>query len=305
MLAVAGTTQLDMDATQAVGAVAPPQDEAPAEEEDHSNRTRTYAIVLAILILLLLVAGYFLARNLGYLGGASSFNLPSVTGQQVAPATTKLTSDGLVVKTTNQVSTDAPGTVISTNPPPNSLVKKGDTVTLTVATVPKVTVPSGITNTSLANAEASLRSAGLAFTVNTVVNNVPKNTVLSSNPTSGTSVPQGSSVTLTVSGGPASVIVPSLVGLQANQAGNVLAAKGLVVGNITNQTSSAPSGQIIASNPSAGAPLAPGDSVDIVVSNGPPPTTTTTTTTPPTTTTTSSNSSSTTTTSGAHLRRLH
>src|SRR6202162_423190 len=37
MLAVAGPTQMDMDATQAVGAVPPPEDEAQAEEEDHSN----------------------------------------------------------------------------------------------------------------------------------------------------------------------------------------------------------------------------------------------------------------------------
>src|SRR5665213_1624811 len=101
LLAVAGTTAVvgavsAMDATQAVGAV-PPAEEA-AEEESGSNRTRTYAIILAVLVLLLLVAGYFLARNLGYLGGSASFNLPSVTGQPVAQATSKLTQDGLVVK---------------------------------------------------------------------------------------------------------------------------------------------------------------------------------------------------------------
>ncbi len=78
-------------ATQVVGAVAEPDQtravpaakDAPVEEpaEDGSNRTRTYAIVLAILIVLLLGAGFLLARNLGYLGGAPSFNLPNVTGE--------------------------------------------------------------------------------------------------------------------------------------------------------------------------------------------------------------------------------
>jgi len=81
---------------------------------------RTYAIVLAILVLLLLLAGFFLLRNLGYLGGSASFNLPSVVGQQVAPATKKLVNDGLVVATHNQVSSDAKGTVISTSPGPNA-----------------------------------------------------------------------------------------------------------------------------------------------------------------------------------------
>ena len=35
-----------------------------------------------------------------------------------------------MVKTTAQISTDAPGTVISTDPAGSALVKKGDTVTL-------------------------------------------------------------------------------------------------------------------------------------------------------------------------------
>ena len=134
------------DVTQAVAATTPGTRE-DEEEEDSSNRTRTYAIILAILLLLLLVAGFFLARNLGYLGGAASFNLPNVTGQPVAQATTTLKNDGLVVKVSDQVSTDTPGTVISTDPAAKSLVKKGDTVTLNVAMpapISKVTVPSGL-----------------------------------------------------------------------------------------------------------------------------------------------------------------
>ena len=103
LLAVAGTTAVvgtvaGMDVTQSVSAT-PPAEEVE-DEEAGSNRTRTYAIILAILVLLLLVAGYFLARNLGYLGGSASFNLPSVTGQPVGQATAKLTQDGLVVKHT-------------------------------------------------------------------------------------------------------------------------------------------------------------------------------------------------------------
>ena len=62
-----------------------PRPRRSEDEEAGPNRTRTYAIILAVLVLLLLVAGYFLARNLGYLGGSASFNLPSVTGQPVAP----------------------------------------------------------------------------------------------------------------------------------------------------------------------------------------------------------------------------
>src|ERR1700683_4393684 len=83
------------DDTQAVAATTPNGDPGGEEEEQHtSTRTRTYAIILAALLLLLVVAGFFLARNLGYLGGSASFNLPNVTGQPVAQATTTLKNDG-------------------------------------------------------------------------------------------------------------------------------------------------------------------------------------------------------------------
>ncbi len=303
LLAAAGATQVvgavsGMDTTQAVAATST----APPEEESTSNRTRTYAIILAVLLVLLVVAGYFLARNLGYLGGSASFNLRSVVGQPVAEATTELKSDGLVVKADQQVSSDAPGTVISTDPEPGTLMKKGDTVTMQVAKatpVPKVTVPAGITNTTLANAESILRDAGLTSTVTSVQNNATKGTVLSASPSPGSSISRGSAVNLTVSSGPANVLVPSLAGLTETQAGVVVGDAGLNVGNISQQTSAQyGAGVVISSTPPAGTSVQPGSSVGIVVSTGAPPTTTTTTTTTtPSSTTTTGGSSTTSTTS--------
>ncbi len=302
LLAAAGATQAisavpGMDATQSVAATSGAPEE---EDEGTTNRTRTYAIILAVLLVLLVVAGYFLARNLGYLGGTSSFNLESVTGEPVAQATSKLVADGLVVKRTDQVSTDAIGTVISTDPPPNSLVKKGDTVTLTVATAQQVTVPSGITNTSLANAESILTDAGLTYKVNNVANNQQAGTVLSANPGSGSKAPKGSAVVLTVSSGPVSVRVPSVTGQTQAQAGQNIGALGLTVGGSPIQQASTQyqAGLVIGSEPPAGTLVKPGATVNLVVSTGSPTPTTTTTTSPPSTTTSPSttmpNSSSTT-----------
>jgi serine/threonine-protein kinase len=308
MLAAAGTTQAiqsvgGRDVTQLVAAT-DGADEEPVEEEDGSNRTRTYAIILAVLLILLVVAGYFLGRNLGYFGGASSFNLRSVVGEPVAEATTKLKNDGLVVDTSNQVSNDAAGTVISTAPSPGSLVKKGQTVTLSVAVpapVTKVAVPSGLVGATQSQAESILQGKGLNSTVvYRTSTSVSKGVVISSNPSSGSKVAQGSSVTLTISSGVANIPVPSLIGLPESQAYSLLQQAGLSVGNVTSQTSTQfpTAGVVISSSPSAGTPVAPGSSVSIVVSSGAPPTTTTTTTSPPSTTsTTTTPSSSTTTTS--------
>jgi eukaryotic-like serine/threonine-protein kinase len=307
LLAVAGTTAVvgaaaGMDVTQSVAATNP--EEETADEDDGPNRTRTYAIILAILVLLLLVAGYFLARNLGYLGGSASFNLPSVTGQPVAQATSKLTQDGLVVKTTSQISSDTPGTVISTNPAANTLVKKGDTVTLTVAAVQQVAVPPGLVGSSLTSAQASLTGAGLTSTVVNQANNQPAGTVLGASPNSGMKVPKGSPVTLTVSSGPSNVRVPVVAGQSQNQASNTLGTAFLNVGTTIQQSSTQyPAGTVIGSDPPAGTSVRPGSTVDLVVSTGPPPPATTTTVPPTTTTSTTSPSSSTTSSIPTHNRQ--
>ncbi len=151
-------------------------------------------------------------------------------GKPVAEATAELKNDGLNTSVVDQISTDAPGTVISTDPSPGTLVKKGDTITLhkaVVAPAAKVQVPAGITNTSLSEAEATLRGVGLAYTVVNRTNNATKGTVLSTNPTSGTTVKVGSSVTLTVSAGPADVQVPSVIGQTQLEAGTLLGNDGL------------------------------------------------------------------------------
>ncbi|MGD0392077.1 MAG: Stk1 family PASTA domain-containing Ser/Thr kinase [Acidimicrobiales bacterium] len=306
LLAAAGATRVvgavsDADQTRAV----PAAKDTPVEEpgEDGSNRTRTYAIVLAILIVLLLGAGFLLARNLGYLGGAPSFNLPNVEGKQVVEATATLKGDGLTVTQTSQVSNDAPGTVISTDPVPDSLVKKGDNITLKVAVtaaVQKVSVPPGLTGVTQSQAESILQSAGLqANPVPTASSSVQSGTVIRTSPTAGTKVSQGSTVTLYVSSGLPNVLVPNVAGFSQSQAGSAIGSAGLVVGsNPTTQSSTQyPSGDVISTTPPANTSVAPGTSVNLIISSGTPPTTTTTTTTPSstTTTTTTPNSSTTTT----------
>jgi serine/threonine-protein kinase len=303
MLAAAGATQAvgavgRADDTRAIGAVGALPGEEEADEGEIPNRTRTYAVVLAVLLVALLVAGFFLLRNLGYLGGGPTFNLPPVAGQTVAQATTKLAGEGLVVRTTDQVSSDTPGTVLSTDPVANSLVKKGDTVTLKVAVGPpvnKVAVPSGLVGDTSAVAQSQLASVGLTATVvDKPSSTVNKGLVISTSPAAGAKTAIGNPVTLNVSSGPASVSVPSLIGLSQSAAYTALAKQGLNVGSVNAVSSSATAGTVTDQNPGAGAPVTPGSSVNLQVSAGPPATTTTTSSTTTTTSTTSPSSSSTT-----------
>jgi len=286
--ALGGTTVVGavagLDATRTVDSQ-PGEADPESDPERERNRTRFYAILLVALLVLLGVVGFFLARQLGYLGGSSSFSLPAVVGLPVGQATTTLTGEGLKVTDTSQATADyAVGTVLNSDPAKGTLVKKGDTVTLTVASapvVPKTTVPSGITNTPVGNAESILAQAGLQSATKYQTGTAAEGQVISSDPASGQSINKGGTVTLTVSSGPTTVPVPSLAGLSQNAAIQLLGSSQLQIGAITSVASSQyPAGQVIQSNPGAGAQVAPGTSVNIAVSTGPPaPTTTTTTST--------------------------
>jgi eukaryotic-like serine/threonine-protein kinase len=314
VIGVAGATTTmmaatGMDATRAVGAVGPPNGgsmgpDGDAPDETGSNRTRNYVIALVILLLILAIAGFFLGRSLGYFGGDASFNLPNVVGQQSAVATATLRSDGLNVTQVQQVSSDPVGQVISTNPGANSLVKKGDTVTITVAKVApvvQVTVPTGLTGTTQTDADTILQGAGLQPAPVYRTSTALKGTVLSTNPASGTKVNPGSTVTLTISSGPANVIVPSLIGLSEAAAGQALGSAELNLGSVTSVSSAQyPAGLVVSSSPGTGTTVPPGSTVSIAVSTGPPPPTTTTTTSSPTTTTSSTSTTTTSTTQPGH-----
>ena len=304
MQAAMGTTMavgaVGMDATRSI-ASQPGVDDLEDPEKER-NRTRTYTIVLVALLVLLALVGFFLARQLGYLGGSSSFSLPRVVGLQIAPATAKLQADGLKVATSNQANANyQPGTVLASSPAADTLVKKGDTVTLTVASapvVPKTTVPAGLTNVPVATAESILTKNGLLYTTTNQTSNLPQGQVISTSPASGQSVNKGGTVALTVSSGPATVSVPSVAGLSQTAAANLLGQSNLNAGGPTDQTSTQyPAGVVITSDPGPGTQVAPGSTVTLIVSSGPPAPTTTTTVPPSTTTTSTTSASSTTTTS--------
>ena len=144
------------------------------------------------------------------------------------------------------------------------------TITTTPATV---TVPNVVGQTQAA-AQTAITGAGLAVgTVTTQPSStVPAGSVISQNPAAGGSVAAGSVVNLVVSSGaPAQVTVPNAVGQTQAAAQTAITGAGLTVGAVTTQPSTTvPAGSVISQNPAAGASVAAGSTVALVVSSGPP-----------------------------------
>ena len=86
----------------------------------------------------------------------------------------------------------------------------------------------------------------------------------------GTSVNVGSPVNLVVSSGPAKVSVPNVVGDTQAAATTAITGAGLVVGTVTQQSSSTVAlGDVISESPTAGTSVNVGSAVNLVVSSGP------------------------------------
>jgi serine/threonine-protein kinase len=151
------------------------------------------------------------------------------------------------------------------------MVHKGDTVTLTVIGAPtQVTVPS-VVGENVNSATTQLQQAGFVVSRQQQNSNQPAGTVIAQSPSANAQVDQGSTVTITVSSGPAQVQVPDVTNQDQNTARTTLQQAGLTVGNVTNQPSpTVPNGTVISTSPSAGTSVNPGTAVNLVVSTGPP-----------------------------------
>ncbi len=119
-------------------------------------------------------------------------------------------------------------------------------------------------------AEAALRAKGLIPKVTTAADDsVPTGVVISQLPEADQSVKEGSAVALVVSAGPNAVVIPNIQGMTQSQARDALAAKGLTVGTVAQSSDSKyDAGLVDHTAPDIGQPAAPGDAIDLWVSDG-------------------------------------
>jgi len=125
-----------------------------------------------------------------------------------------------------------------------------------------VPVPTTISQTdTYQDALVLLQAAGLNGTeaYNTSSSGVPAGDVISLEPPSGTSVPYGSTVTVTVSTGPPTTTVPNVYGDTVTQATNTLTDDGLTVSGVQGN----PNGTATGTDPPGGTTVPTGTSVQI------------------------------------------
>jgi len=251
-------------------------------EKPELPKRRFVPWVLAGLVLAAALGAivYTGGRALGYFGGKPSFHPSDVINMPYTKAELQLRREGLVpVLYKEKLGTVAnKGLVLNQDPLSNVLVKKGDDVYLTVSSGPKppksVLLPS-VVGDLLTPATTLLQQDGfkVAPIYKAASPAIATGTVLNESPQPDNKYTIGTTVMLTVAKGTQPVKIPSggVVGQSITKATNTLHAAGFNVSpNIVYQFSSTyPADDVITTNPSPGTEYGAGDTVTLVVSEGP------------------------------------
>jgi len=244
-------------------AARPDEEEPP---EDNSRKWWAYAI-LGVLLLGALAFGIY---QLTQPDETTQVQVPDVVGEDFETAERALTNDGFTVaEPVEKTDPDVPeGDVISQDPEAGSDAEKGSEITLTVSSGPdQVTVPQ-LTGFSYQEAKQLLESDkyGLEVKKNAQESSAPENEVINSNPPGGSKVDKGSTVTLLVSQGQATV--PNVVGLSEDEAEGALEDAGLKASSSDEPSETVPEGEVIAQSVPQGQQRPRGTTIEITVSSG-------------------------------------
>jgi len=198
--------------------------------------------------------------------------IPEVVGEPVPVAADELTALGFQVDEGQpQYHDEIPeGSVVRVRPRAGTEIEVGAIVTIFRSLgPPPVDVPS-VEGRPLKEARRMLEDDGFVVTrVNRRYDPaIPVEHVISRLPTDA-ELPTGSPVTLVVSKGPKPVPVPNVRGMTEEAAAKALDAKGFNVVVQEDFSNKVERGHVVSSDPSAGSPFQPGETVVLTVSLGP------------------------------------
>ncbi|GAA4796464.1 Stk1 family PASTA domain-containing Ser/Thr kinase [Corynebacterium canis] len=134
----------------------------------------------------------------------------------------------------------------------------------------KVSIPR-VSGISEAAAVKRLEEAGFKVSVETKTDpEVPRGSVISTDPDAGTQVTQGSEVVLFVSSGKEVTEVPDVTGKKADEAKKILEKADLKLDDTIKEapSDSVPEGEIVEMSPSAGSQVTKGTTITVTVSTG-------------------------------------
>ena len=196
--------------------------------------------------------------------------VPDVTGQSEDEAFIVLQEAGFLVTRTREPSEAPENSVIRTEPAAGTVAEEESPVDMVVSDGPaQLHIPTVVGSTR-ERAIGQLEGQGFTATVRTARHDtIGVGVVISQNPEGEARAPVGTVVELVISAGPEPIEMPRVIGLSRDRAEGMLEGLGLEVSTTLARNNEVPAGIVAGQEPTPGADVNPGWSVQLVVSEGP------------------------------------
>ncbi|WP_066285806.1 Stk1 family PASTA domain-containing Ser/Thr kinase [Arthrobacter sp. B6] len=237
-------------------------------EGNPRRRGALWMVILIIAALLATGAGWFFG-----MGPGSPGTIPAVANKTVAQAQQLLSDAGFQSSTRDVFHDDVPsGLVVGTEPEAGTEIRKYQPVALFVSKGPQLFELPKLTGMTLDEAKSELNRAEMAL--GTITEKFDEGAaaglILAQDPAPGSLARHGTPVALTVSKGPQPIPVPSVVGMEEDDAVDAIEAAGLKADVAKEEVNDrkVPKGSVAAQSPSSGT-LTRGGTVTLTISDGP------------------------------------
>ena len=239
-----------------------------------ARKRRTAIIMTLVVIALLLIGGsvWALSRSAAT---PEAVSVPNVVGLSQADAKSQIEAAGLEWELNpEKVASDTveKDSVASTDPAGGAQAEKGSTVRVTISSGPdSVTLPDNLVGMSPDDARQAVEALGLKWEVNSskvASDTVAEGKVAQTNPSPGSKVKAGQTITAYLSSGSDQVEVPDLVGMSQDQARSALKAVVLELGNVTTVDSDKDKDRIVSQDPETGSKVKKGTTIAVSISTG-------------------------------------
>lgn len=237
-------------------------------EGNPRRRGALWVVILIIAALLATGAGWFFG-----MGPGSPGTIPAVANKTVAQAQQLLSDAGFQSSTRDVFHDDVPsGLVVGTEPEAGTEIRKYQPVALFVSKGPQLFELPKLPGMTLDEAKSELNRAEMAL--GTITEKFDEGAaaglILAQDPAPGSLARHGTPVALTVSKGPQPIPVPSVVGMEEDDAVDAIEAAGLKADVAKEEVNDrkVPKGSVAAQSPSSGT-LTRGGTVTLTISDGP------------------------------------
>ena len=239
---------------------------------DAPNPKRSWKALATLGLIALLLVGVAAAG--WWIGIGRYTSTPSLLDQTQESVEAYGESEGFEVDLVDGYSESVPvGGIVSQDPGVGDRIRKGAVITVVISQGPERYQVPNVAGKSEDEAREALAQFDAEVKVEREYSTeYEANEVARTDPTAGEEVKAGTPVTLYVSDGFPPLTVPDVVGQTEDDAVSALETEGLEVGEVTRAYSDTiDEGQVISQTPAAQDPAGPGDTVDLVVSDGPEP----------------------------------